>query len=106
MPQPLFKGRQQRDLVARMEIDDAIGVQASLSDGGGEEIGFGHAPQYLAGKASHDARSKESRGRRIHGPRRSASNFVQGTQCETTARKTTVDRIYAKWQCAIRASTY
>lgn len=79
MPQPLFKRRQQRNLVSGMEIDDAIGVEASLSKGGGEQIGFGHAPQYLPRKASCDSRSKESRGRGIHSTSRSASNFVQGT---------------------------
>lgn len=74
MAQPFFAAGEHCPVVAAFEIDDAIGGQPGLREGGGEQIRMGEAPQHLAARARGDAGGEQGGGSVMAG----AGNLVQG----------------------------
>ncbi len=58
MPQSLFEASEDRWLVAGVHVDDAVGQEPGLGDGGREEILTRDAPQDLAPCARSNSRGE------------------------------------------------
>lgn len=75
MAQPFFAAGENRPVIAAFEVDDAIGCQPGLREGGGEQIRLGETPQHLAARARGDAGGEQGGG----GVMARARDLVQST---------------------------
>lgn len=78
-------------VVARLDVDHAIGREARLRQRWGEEIGPGDDPKNLAPGSRRDPGGEESRGRTVNGTVAAAGNFMECAEREATAGKARVD---------------
>ena len=62
VPQTLLETDEDRLLIARLDIDHAIGDEPGLREGRGEQILPGDAPEHLAPQPRSDSGRKECRG--------------------------------------------
>jgi len=63
VPQAFLETDEDRLLIARLDIDHAIGHEPGLREGRGEEVLPGETPEHLAPRARRNSRRKERRGR-------------------------------------------
>ena len=98
MPQTLLKARKDRWFVTRVDVDDAIGPETGLGDGGREEILPRDTPQDLAPRARSDSRC-EQRGRgTVDRAIAATGDLVQRAERESAFRQMLVNRINAERQ--------
>lgn len=91
MAQPFFDTGQHGLVVARLDVDHAIGREARLSQRWGKEIRPGDDPENLAPGSRRNPGGEESRGRAIDGAVAAAGYFMECAERETTAGKARVD---------------
>jgi hypothetical protein len=98
MAQTFLETGQHRLLVARLDIDHPVGGQADLRQSWREQIGFGHAPQHLAGCACGDTGCKQRRCRPMDCAFAAARHFMQTAERQSALRQPLVDGVHAKGQ--------
>ncbi len=77
MPQAFLHAREDRLVVARLDIDHAIGRESGLREGRREQVGPSDAPQDLAFGARRDSADEKCRGSAIDGAISAACYFMQ-----------------------------
>jgi hypothetical protein len=87
MPLALFKAGEHRLLVAAVEIDDAISLQAGLRQRRREKVRPRDALKHLAARAGGDPGSEERRRGTVDGAVSAAGNLMRRTLCEPAAGK-------------------
>jgi len=102
MAQSLFKTREDRCLVTRVDIDDAIGQEPGLSDGEREEILPRDTPQDLASRARGNSRGEQRSRRTVDRAIAAAGDLVQGSERESALRQMLVNRLNAERQHGAR----
>ena len=80
-------------LIAGLDIDDAVGQETGLGEGGREEILPRDAPQHLAPCARGDAGGEQRRGRAVDGAIAAAGDLMQRAERQTASRQMPVDRL-------------
>src|SRR6202451_305370 len=93
MPQPFLETGEQRRLIARLHIDDAVGQETGLGDGGRKEILPGDTPQHPASCARRYSGGEERGGRAIDRAVAATGPFMQCAEGQTAFRKMLVDRL-------------
>jgi hypothetical protein len=91
MAKAFLEATQHAFLVSRLDIDDPVGPEACLRDGGCEEVGTRQAPECLAFKTGRDASHEQGGGRTIKRSIAAASHFVQCAEGQPAAGKARVD---------------
>src|ERR1700683_2326856 len=103
MPQPFLETGEQRLLIARLHIDDAVGQETGLGDGGRKEILPGHTPQHPTCCARRNSGGEERGGRAIDRTIAAAGHFMQCAERQTAFRQMLVDRLDTEWQYTLSA---
>src|SRR5277367_1922874 len=103
MPQSFFETGKQRLLITRLHIDDAVGQETGLSNGGREEILPGDTPQHPTSCARRNSGGEERRGRAIDRPIAAAGHFMQCAERQPAFRQMLVDRLDTEWQYGFSA---
>ena len=80
VPQAFLETGEDGGFVAGIDIDHAIGIEASLGQRRREEIRAGHAPQHRSLDPGEDAGGEQRGGGCVDHAGRSARNFMQGTK--------------------------
>jgi hypothetical protein len=91
MPQPFLETGEQRLLIARLHIDDAVGQETGLGDGGRKEILPGHTPQHPAFCARRNSSGKERSGRAIDRTVAASGHFMQSAESQPAFGQMLVD---------------
>jgi hypothetical protein len=87
VPQSFLETGQDRLLVIRLDIDDPVGRQAGLRQGGGEEVLAGDTPEDLAAGPRRDSGGEQRRGGAIDRAVAAASDLMQRAQRQTFSRR-------------------
>lgn len=87
MPQALLKAGEDGLLVAAFEIDDAVGFQPSLREGGCKQIGASNAPEHFPARAGGNPRHEEGRRGAVNSAVAATTHLVQRTMREPAIRK-------------------
>ena len=98
MPQAFLETDEDRLLIARLDIDHAVGHEPGLRKGRGEEVRAREAPQDLSPRAGRDPRRKERRGGAIDRAIAAARHLMQCARAPTPSRQMPVDRLDAEGQ--------
>jgi hypothetical protein len=98
MPQSLFKAYENRLLVTRVYVNDTIGQQTGLGDGGREEVVARDTPQDLALCARSDPRGEQRRRRTVNRAIAATGHLVQRTKRQSAFRQMLVNRANAERQ--------
>ena len=92
MPQPFLETGEQRLLIARLHIDDAVGQETGLGDGGRKEILPGDTPQHSTFCARRNSGGEERGGRAIDRAVAAACDLMQCAERQRPAGKPSVHR--------------
>src|SRR5258708_3578968 len=98
MPQSFLKACEHRWLVTRFQVDDAIGQETGLGDGGREEVLPRDTPQDLASRARSNSRGEQCRRRTVDCAIAAAGHLVQGAERQSALRQMLINRLNAEWQ--------
>lgn len=104
MAQPLLETGEQRLFVARLDMNEPIGMQPRLRDRRHEEIAPRDHPKHLALGPRDDARRKQRGRRPIHCAVAAARHLMKSPQGQPASRKLPVDLGYAEGQRLSRAA--
>ena len=88
--QPLLKAGEDGLLVAALEIDDAVGLQAGLGERRREQVRAGDAPEHLAAGARGDPGGEQRGGRAVDRAVSAAGDLMQRAAREAAAWKSRV----------------
>jgi hypothetical protein len=91
MPQSLLKAREDGCLVVGFHVDDAIGQEPGLGDGGREEILARETPQDLAPRARGDSRSEQCSRRAVDRAIASTGDLVKSAERQSALRQMLVN---------------
>jgi hypothetical protein len=98
MPQSLFKAYEKRLLVTRVYVNDTIGQQTGLGDGGREEVVARDTPQDLAARARSDPRGEQRSRRTVNRAIAATGHLVQRAKRQSAFRQMVVNRVNAERQ--------
>ena len=98
MPQSLLEAREHRWLVTRFQVDDTVGEETGLREGGREEILPRDTPQNLAARARGNSRGEQCRRRTVDRAIAAAGHLVQGAERQSALRQMLINRLNAEWQ--------
>ena len=98
MTEPFLETGEDRLLVRGLDIDDPVGRQAGLGQGGGEQILAGDAPEDLAAGPGRETGGEQGRGRAVDGPVPAAGDLMQGAQRQPAAGKAAIEDLQAERQ--------
>ena len=85
MPQTFLETDEDRLLIARFDIDHAIGHESGLRESRGKKIRARKAPQNLSPRAGRDPRRKERRGGGVDRVIAAARHLVQGAKRQSAS---------------------
>ena len=95
-------GRRQTDedrlLIARLDIDHAIGHEPGLREGRGEQVLPGETPEHPATQPRSNSRRKERRGGAVDRAMAAAGHLMQRAERQSPTREMLVDRLDAEGQ--------
>ena len=91
-------------LVPGLDIDHPVRPQTDLTQGRGEEVGAGHAPQHLAGPPGGDPGREQGCGGAVYGLLTSAGDLVKGAERQTAAGQVSVEVVNPEREDARGAS--
>jgi hypothetical protein len=103
MPQPFLETGQQRRLIASLHIDDAVGQETGLGDGGRKEILPGETPQYPTCCARRNSGGEERSSRAIDRSIAAARHFMQCAEGQTAFWQMLVDFLDTERQHGLSA---
>ena len=98
MPQSLLEAGEHRWLVTRFQVEDAIGQETGLRDGGREEILPRDAPQDLTPRARGNSRGEQCRRRTVDRAIAATGDLVQGAERQPALRQMLIDGLNAERQ--------
>ena len=98
VPQAFLEADEDRRLIARLDIDHAIGHEPGLREGRGEQILPGETPEHLAARARRNSRREESRGRAVDCAMAAARHLMQRAKRQSASREMPVDRLETEGQ--------
>ena len=87
MAQPFLDAGKHRPLVAGLDVDDAVGSQPGLRQGGREEVEAAQAPEHLALGAGGHPGHEESGRRAVHCAVPAPRHLVQRAEREASVGK-------------------
>lgn len=91
MAQPFFDQQRQCPIVRRLGIDDAVRLQADLSQSGSVQVGSSQTPEHWARGPSKYPGGKESRRCDVGLLLTAIGHFVHGAERQAAARQLIVD---------------
>ena len=103
MAQTFLETGEEGFLVARLDINHAIGPEAGLGDGRSEEVLAGDAPQDFAARPGGDPSGKQRGGRAVDHPIAAASDLMQRAEREAASRQAPVDLFDTEGKCRATA---
>src|SRR5580704_12803195 len=98
VPQAFLETDEDRRLIARLDIDHAIGHEPGLREGRGEQILPGDTPEHLATRARGNSRREESRGGAVDRAISAAGHLMQRAERQAASREMPVDRLETEGQ--------
>lgn len=98
MAQSFLDAGQYGIVIASLNVDHAVGREAGLSQGRGEQIRSGNDPENLAIRPCCDAGRKERCSRAIDSAVTAACDFVERAKGEAAARQPRVDIGDPEWE--------
>src|ERR1700731_4225600 len=91
VPQAFLETDEDRLLIARLDIDHAIGHEPGLREGRGEQVLPGETPEHPATQPRSDSRRKERRGRAVDRAMAAAGNLMQSAERQAAFRQIPVN---------------
>jgi hypothetical protein len=110
VPQAFLETDEERLLIARLDIDHAVGHEPGLREGRGEQILPNETPEHPATQPRGDSRRKERRGRAVDRAIAAARHLMQRAERQSASRQMPADRLETEGQhqsaaahCALEA---
>ncbi len=98
MAKAFLETGEEGSLVPGLDIDHPVRPQTGLTQGGGEEVGAGHAPQYLTGSPGDDPCREKGGRSAVHSFLASACDLVDGAQSKAAAREMAIEVCHPEGQ--------
>ena len=98
VPQAFLETDEDRLLIARLDIDHAVGHEPGLREGRGEQILPGETPEHPATQPRSDSRRKERRGGAVDRAMAAAGHLMQRAKRQAASRQMPVDRLETEGQ--------
>lgn len=106
MTEALFAAREERGVIARLDDDDAIGVEARLRKCGRKQIRARDAPEHLTIRPCGNSRGEKDGGGSVDSAGCAACDFMERGEGEAAAGEGLIDWPYAKWDHARIGASY
>lgn len=104
MPQSLLETGKDGRLVTCFDIDDAVGIEASLRQCRRKKVGLRDAPEHLAFGTRENAGREQGGRRAIDDPLRAAGDLVQCPAGQTSAWQPRIDCVDSERENAVMAA--
>ena len=96
MPQAPLEAGEEGFLVARLDIDHAIGPEPGLGNGWSEQVLAGDAPKDFATRPGGNPGGKQRGGSAVHHPIAAAGDLMQRAERESASRQAPVNLLDAE----------